>query len=237
MSIHHRGSIRIVAVVVTILFGTIGFSSSAQAIVLGDGVFNPANWSGQTFVTGTSTASATTALSGGVPDEYRNIDNTSSGSPLSGWDRSLFVDLNTTAVANPASLGGINLIDYSEDHRCVCIGGGMMWGPALEQGGQFYIVPGNFMPNSFTLPWQNEGLTALTAVDFEEVAVTSTTLSNPASHPDFSASGAPITFGYVRAKAFIGTTTSFLDNWSVAIDEMPVAAEELNWGALKSLYR
>ncbi|PIV82101.1 hypothetical protein COW53_00740 [bacterium CG17_big_fil_post_rev_8_21_14_2_50_64_8] len=237
MSIHHRGSIRIRTVALAVLAGSIGFSSSAQALILGDGVFNPANWSGQAFVTGTSTASATTSLSGGVPDEYRDISNTSSGSPLSGWDRSLFVDLNTTAVANPASLGGINLIDYSEDHRCVCIGGGMMWGPALEQGGQFYIVPGNAMPNSFTLPWQNEALTALTAADFEEVSVTSTTWTNPASHPDFSASGAPITFGYVRAKAFIGATESYLDNWSVAIDELPVDVEELNWGTAKSTFR
>jgi len=113
----------------------------------------------------------------------------------------------------------------------------MMWGPALEQGGQFYIVPGHVMPNSFSLPWQNEAITALTAADFEEVSVTSTTWSNPASHPDFSASGAPITFGYVRAKASVGHTTSFLDNWTVTVVEPAVPTAARSWGAIKSTFR
>jgi len=236
MNIRYRGTSHHLVFLLLAILGVIGFSQPAQAVIMSDGVFNPANWSGQVFVTGTSTGYATTDLTGGVPNEHRRISSISSGSFLS-WDRSLFIDLNTTAVVNLATLGGITQIDYSEDHRCACIGGGMLWGPALEQGGQFYIVTGNVMPNSHTLPWQYETLSALTAIDFEEVSVTSSTWSNPASHPDFSAGGAPITFGYVRAKAFISATTSLLDNWSVSVNETPVATEDINWGSAKSIFR
>ncbi|MBC8423219.1 hypothetical protein H8E07_03770 [bacterium] len=53
-------------------------------------------------------------------------------------------------------------------------------------------------------------LTGLTATDFAEVDVNSSTWSNPNSHPDFSAAGLPVTFGYVRAKAFTPHTESVL---------------------------
>ncbi len=51
----------------------------------------------------------------------------------------MWVGLNTTAVVNLATLGGINQIDYSEDHRCGCIGGGMLWGIAEDKDGAIWV--------------------------------------------------------------------------------------------------
>ena len=80
-------------------------------------------------------------------------------------------------------------------------------------------------------------LSGLTAIDFAEVDVASGTWSNPNSHPDFSAAGLPVTFGFVRAKAFVAHTNSVLDNWSVSVNETVVDTEHQSWGTLKSLYR
>jgi len=212
------------------------FSLPAQAIIFGDGDFVPSQWQSQTFLTQTSTAMVATMASGGNPADFRAVDLYSSGGFLQPMGRSMIVDLNTTAVVSPAAVGGITQVNYAEDHYCQCIGGGVLWGPAVEQGGSYYIVPGNAMPNAVS-GWYNESLTGLTGADFELVDVNSNTWSNPAVHTDFSAAGAPVTFGYVRAKAFIANTESGLDNWGVAVNESAVATESQTWGTLKGLYR
>lgn len=239
MAHHHRRPITAARNAFLFVF-TLGLLLSAQpaaAIVFSDADFNPADWVAQAFLTETSTAAASTQLSGGNPDDHRKIDLYSSSGFQQPTGKSMLVELKISAVVSPVALGGITVVDYQEDHRCTCVGGGVLWGPALEQGGLYYIVPGNSMPNSFTLPWTVEALTGLTATDFEEVVISSPTLTNAASHPDFSATGLPITFGYVRAKAFLATTSSFLDNWSVSINETAVGAETRPWGVVKALYR
>ena len=224
-------------IVLAVSLSLILITQPAGAVIFTDSEFVPAQWQSQSFLTQTSTASATTAASGGNPAAHRSINLYSSTGFLQPVGRAMLVELKTSAVVSPAAVGGINLVDYSEDHRCTCLGGGVLWGPALEQGGTYYIVPGNATPNSFTLPWETVTLSGLTAIDFAEVDVASGTWSNPNSHPDFSAAGLPVTFGFVRAKAFVAHTNSVLDNWSVSVNETVVDTEHQSWGTLKSLYR
>jgi hypothetical protein len=231
----HRSLTLVLFASITIL---VALAPSARASLFTDGDFVSINWTGQQFVTGTSTASATTSATGGQPAAYRSVVNVSSGGPLSGWDRSLYVELNNTAIYDPNASGAITQLDYSEDHFCTCLGGGMLWGPAIEQGGTYYIVTGNVIPNgTASFAWANAQLIGLTASDFEEVQVTGSSWSLATSQPDFSSSGAPITFGYVRAKAFVASTSSGLDNWTVSVNESPVATDHANWSTIKGAYK
>ncbi len=213
------------------------FTYEAQAVVFGDGDFIPAQWQSQTFLTQTSTAAASTLSLVGNPPDARSLVLYSSTGFLQPVGRSMIVELKTSAVVSPASVGGITQVDYTEDHYCECFGGGVLWGPAVEQGGVYYIVPGHAMPNGISNVWMTESLTGLTAADFDQVDVNSSVWSNPNSHPDFSSGGLPVTFGYVRAKAFVAHTESVLDNWSVTVTEGVVANENQSWGTLKSAYR
>jgi len=149
----------------------------------------------------------------------------------------MVVELKTSAVVTPGLLGGITRVDYAEDHYCECLGGSVLWGPALEQGGTYYIVAGHVMPNGMNFVWGTEILMGLTETDFVEADVNSATWSNPNSHPDFSAAGSPVTFGFVRAKVFAGWTESTMDNWTVHVNESVVSNEQKSWGSLKASFR
>ncbi len=228
---------RLSTVLLVLVTTLMAVAMSAQAVTFNDGDFVPSQWQSQTFLTYTSTATPSTVASGGNPDAYRSLYLFSSLGFLQPTGRSMIVETKTSAVVTPASVGGITQVDYNEDHYCMCLGGSVLWGPAVEQGGVYYIVPGNVMPNGMVVNWYNEGLTGLTASDFERVDVNSVTWTDPSQNPDFSAAGGPVTFGFVRAKAFSPYTNTVLDNWSVGVNESAVAVESKAWGAVKSSYR
>ncbi len=235
MNIQHRSLLS--ATILGIMF-FIGFSAvPAHAVIFQDGDFDPSQWQTQLFMTYTSTANNSTLSSGGNPASFRSLYMFSSMGFMQPTGRSMVVELKTSAVVSPATLGGITHVDYAEDHYCECFGGGVLWGPALEQNGTYYIVVGNVMPNGINSVWGNEILMGLTENDFVEVDVNSATWSNPNSHPDFSAAGSPVTFGFVRAKAFTGWTESVMDNWLVHVNESVVSNEQQSWGSLKASFR
>ncbi len=216
----------------------IGLSAlPAHAVIFEDNDFVPAQWQTQLFMTQTSTANNTTQPNGGNPANFRSLYMYSSMGFMQPTGRSMVVELKTSAVVSPAALGGITQVDYAEDHYCECFGGSVLWGPALEQNGTYYIVAGNTMPNGINVVWGNEILTGLTETDFVEVDVNAATWSNPASHPDFSAAGSSVTFGFVRAKAFTGWTESTMDNWTLHVNETVVSTGQKSWGSLKTSYR
>ncbi|MCP4292969.1 MAG: hypothetical protein GY780_14180 [bacterium] len=209
----------------------------AQAVIFQDGDFDPSQWQSHMLWTQSSNAINTTQANGGNPASNRSLYLYSSSGFNQPMGRIMVVELKTSAQVTPAVIGGINQIDYSEDYNCSCIGGSVLWGPALEQGGTLYIVPGHLIPSAISVPWTNEVLTGLTAMDFEEVDVNSATFANSSSHPDFSVAGGPVTFGFVRAKSFIAWTDSRLDNWTLQVNETTVSTDEREWDALKSIYR
>ena len=155
--------------ILSILF-FFGFSAvSAYAIIFQDGDFNTAQWQTQLFMTQTSTANNTTQPSGGNPANFRSLYMYSSMGILQPTGRSMVVELKPSAVVSPTALGGVTTVDYSEDHYCECFGGGVLWGPAIEQGGTYFLVAGNAMPNGINVAWNNVALTGLTENDFVEV--------------------------------------------------------------------
>lgn len=90
----------------------------------------------------------------------------------------------------------------------------------MEQGGQFFIAA--FVASPFgTNAWQNRSSTGLTTADFSPFFVL--------SHPDFSATGGVIEFGYVRTNTItgaVGTVQDGIDNWSVNVTASPSGVPE-----------
>jgi len=236
MAKQYRQPAQILALILA-MSGLLVCAQPAAAIIFTDGDFVPTQWQGQAVNFGNTSASASTLVGGGAPGGFRLISLNSSWQWLQPQRRVMWVDLKTSATVTPGALGGITNVDYVEDQKCSCFIAGILWGPVVEQNGAYYIVTGNAMPNTMDLTWDTFALAGLTATDFEEIQLTGLSWTNPSSHPDFSAAGAPVTFGYGRGMAYDTTIDSSLDNWTVAVNETAVATTTTQWGTLKGLYR
>ncbi|MGE0857469.1 MAG: hypothetical protein AB7P42_00100 [Gammaproteobacteria bacterium] len=189
-------------------------SSLSQAATFADGSFAD-NWT--TITVGDGTSAAARVTSGGNPNSYFSITNvTDPGESVYG------VYLKTTAVYTPALEGAIASIDYDEDAKFF-VGGGnhQAGGMALRQNGVLYITNtaaytngadwGPLMTSMLTPPSVAVTFAGLSAEDFS-------TIADVNLHPDFSASGAAITFGFFRANGSSNTRVSGIDNWSVTVN-------------------
>jgi hypothetical protein len=154
---------------------------------------------------GVATQLPTAVASGGNPGGFRRMEHR-----IDGMGSIQVFHRYTGATYSPSTSGAIASLTYSE-HRILFdppfLGAGVAAGLALEQGGQLYTL--NF--GGYTnLTWQLHERTRIVANDF-----------SPAPGPDFSASGAPIRFGYVRGNS--NTSTGLqrvhhgIDNWRVEI--------------------
>jgi hypothetical protein len=96
---------------------------------------------------------------------------------------------------------------------------------ALEQGGtRYYTTASDF----FYPIWQPYQSLNLTAADFDTSPLVSLGVSN-GQQPDFSSSGAPITFGYALGNTYVSGTGTLVsahgaDNWAVTVHAVPVPA-------------
>jgi hypothetical protein len=126
--------------------------------------------------------------------------------------------IRNDAVFDPATEGAITSVAYSEDTFTGIsqIGGGL----ALQQNGILYF--GGYRHDSST-SWVTYIRSSLTAADFR-------TFVSETLHPDFSSSGAPITFGFFRANSVDAggpygyTATGGTDNWQATITSVPEPA-------------
>jgi hypothetical protein len=198
---------------------------ASAAVVFSDGVFNDLDWSGQQFLDGSFVVLQ--VGSGGNPNEYQRIDLTN----LDSGQSAIVVNLKTGAVYDPSISGAISSIDFSFD--LFFLGGSpgtsvVGYRLALEQSGSFFYSgpgtsfvgvaqgPGNGLPGS---GWDSFSFSGLSANDFVRLSGT--------SQLDFSATGAPITFGYLAITGMSlpnvvdGSTTSGIDNWNVRVTPVP----------------
>ena len=169
----------------------------AAAQSISDSTFADANWTLTQFPGGGGgSAVAGQASSGG--NFYRTIaDQVNTGGLI------LDTNIYTPFTYDPSVSGPIAAISYSEDVFCVagCFGAGQSTGPALTQGGFTYVFNGSLItgPSGTSHPISANGLTA---ANFAKVAnVTATSYFDNSQHPDFSAAGAPIQFGFLRANS------------------------------------
>jgi hypothetical protein len=203
-----------------ILAFNISMLTSRATVTFSDSTFSPANWTASKILDTTSSQTATFSISqqssGGNPAFYQqdmlSYTSTAGGQGVRG--ASLF----NPSVYNPSLSGAINSISFSFDREYTGRSGGTpdpFFGLVVFQGSTYYETTASDTPFG---TWMNLSGSALTANDFSNVA-------GPGGlHPDFSATGAPLTFGYAdgtgSGPATITLTTG-VDNFDVTINNVP----------------
>lgn len=201
-------------------------SLSAATVVISDGTFTPAMWTDEVrFDVGLSSASTVIVQqsSGGNPGFFRQTSYTLAHSGVQTYGAVYVLNAFHGQTYTPSLQGAISSLAYSEDRTRLSA----TWSPSLVgsapgvwQNGKFYVGPGsNFGPADNN--WQTLSLTGLKATDFVELSGLG---SVAGSHPDFSASGSELVFGYARANStsFSASISQGIDNWSFTLDTSPV---------------
>jgi len=193
------------------------------AVTFYDGTFANSDWTvGTVAPWNHGTAIGTQAVSGGNPEYFREVTNTVDSLPLVTIHG---IHIKPSAVYDPSVRGAILSIDYSEDSLLIYGfpgGEGQYAAPALRQGGYYYYAGGWITPE---YSWVHHAATGLTAESFLRL-----TPPEPLTeHPDFSAAGGPIEFGFLRGNSTSDsgsgyTTIGGIDNWSVTVQPVPEPA-------------
>jgi hypothetical protein len=201
----------------------LAWQTMAAAVTVSDNTFVNTDWTLTSFSSfNGGTVSAAQVASGGNPGPYRNVIDTlnNGGAP----SVVLGVSIYSPFIYTPSVSGAINSVDYSEDAACTsgCFGSGQSTGPALLQGGVIYVLGSSSVITGPGAAFANHSLSGLTALDFGGVSLTGSTFVDNTVHPNFSAGGAPIQFGFLRANGTgpggIGYSLgAAIDNWQVTI--------------------
>ena len=183
-----------------------------EPVHFSDQTFENRNWQSLKVLDTTSGQSATftagQVTSGGNPGSYRNVTHNYSQGSI--W----IAHLRDAAIYDPAREGPVTGLNFSLDviHFHPPPGQAISFGPLLVQNGSTYVdSTGNTI---FEEVWTHLTLTNLTATNFTLL------VGAGPEHPDFSAVGAPMQFGYYSANSSIGpalTREGGVDNWSISI--------------------
>lgn len=192
--------------------------SSTPGLVFEDGEFLPADWlaspvldAGQPEFVHTEQRVA----SGGNPGAFRRmsyqVPQGASGARAFNW--------SSTALYSPALQGAIATIDYAEDSiasQSSAVNNTLSF-LAIDQNGRRFITTFSHPPQLLTSWSAAANRPRLLATDFQ-------LLDGPAcsageSCPDFSATAAPMRFGYYRSSgAASGVSVEHgIDNWKVTV--------------------
>ena len=201
--------------------------ATAQTAVVSDNTFLNANWSlTQFFVGNAGSVAAAQDLAVGNPASSRNVSDTVGAAPSAGSESIVLgASFYTPFTYNPAVSGAIASLSYTEDAACTsgCFGAGQSTGPAILQGGNVYILSSSSVITGPGLTFTNHALSGLTAADFGLVNLTTAGgTADTTQHPNFSAGGAAMQFGFFRANGSSNggagyTLAAAIDNWQVSI--------------------
>lgn len=195
--------------------------AAAAVVTLSDGDFATGDWAvvAATFddqgnpVTGGSVEGV--QQPGGMPGTMRQVTNVTPAAPSPETFTSTFgIHVYTGGTYDPAVEGPIGAIDYAEDARG--IDKPQATGLALRQGGRVYYTGLEIFEGA---AWRRIGLRVVTAAGFAELTAAGVIQE---SKPDFSATGAPLEFGFVRGNSTGPGGTGYtsiaaIDNWSVRV--------------------
>lgn len=208
-------------------------TTAHAAVVFSDQIFLDSNWTTQVIPRGpdgTSSGSAMQVLAGGNLGPFRQT--TSERDPdTAGLDNSVGVWSFFNTSYDPSTLGAITSIDTTIDYKQFNLGSLGSINAAVMQGGTVYLSFERFItPVS---DWTS--IDTLTDGDWTGLVQNSFfDPDNISSRPDFSSSGAPISFGWVYiistpSENPVSRTTGF-DNWSVTINQVaPIPIPAAAW--------
>ncbi|HRD96959.1 MAG TPA: hypothetical protein PLA97_11245 [Rubrivivax sp.] len=190
-----------------------------------DGDFAAGDWTLTTYLGGNGgTVQVAPVASGGHPGSYRSIlHQVNAAADPASTSRLFSLHFKSGATYDPAASGAIVAIDYAQESRLISTGGSQQaTSLALRQAGQTFYATRAYQTIS-EADWAAKGMTGLLATDF--VALMPDT-SETALYPDFSATGQPIQFGFLRANSTsLGgggyAVETGIDNWSVVVRRAP----------------
>ena len=178
-------------------------------------------WTPTVFTQGAGGTSNAVAGSDNVAGSFLRV-NISAGvgtttNPANVW---AFFE-NANAVYDPRTNGAIASVSYCEDVKFFQgFGQGQGTGPALRQGGKVYVAPSGV--TGLPANWTTLSRSGLTAASFFQMNGPGG-FTDGGSHPDFSAGGLPITFGFMRANSSVADayqTSIGIDNWLIAVKDI-----------------
>lgn len=178
-----------------------------------DSTFNDTDWQSETVTSGKGgTVAVQQKDAMGDVGSFRAITNTVHSASQGVNSNIMGLHWRIGATYDPQAQGAISAIDYAEDAILIQgFGEGQAAGLTLRQNQQVYLPVSRLITPEPS--WTHKKLADLQAQDFVAIGTTD-------QHPDFSASGAPIQFGFFRANTTTNSEyaiTSGIDNWSVSI--------------------
>jgi hypothetical protein len=205
--------------------GAAAITSAARAdVTFSDMIFPDANWP-MVQLTGTGSSSSAQILTGGNPNEARQITTTvSAGSPSSIFAFHQYGS-TTATIYTPSTQGAITSIIASMDYLAVNGQQNLAFG--LKQSNIFYYAAPVLATDAAAY---HADAAALTAASFVRV-------DGLAGNPNF-ATGASIRFGVMSLNATgadgLGfTTVADIDNWSVHLIPSPAPLALVALAALR----
>jgi hypothetical protein len=214
-----RTCVKLLATALLLVYGNI----PASAVTIGDGNFNSGDWSLTVFTRhipppgAGGTVTAVRQPTGGNPDAYREVtDSVAQGNSLV-----LGISIYTPLQYDPAVSGPLSPFNMSIDYHCPgCPGDGQAFGAAILQGGNYYLsFKGNVTQG--TASW----MTAAQSFSETDFILYDDVTSYPALHPDFSATGAKMFFGFVTGNStfdFGYVVTAGYDNFQTNVQATAV---------------
>ncbi|MCB1055238.1 MAG: YncE family protein [Acidobacteria bacterium] len=151
-----------------------------------DGTFAPADWEVFQVTVGNGTHGEVQQTNGGNPGAFRQM--THSGLLLEIVHR--YIGAGSTY--DPATDGALTAVDVTWDRSIRTLDGGaaaLLDAPVVIQGGQVFRTTFDLYQPPTIGTWDPFSMSGLDATAFND---------GGGGHPDFSAAGGPITFGYVR---------------------------------------
>lgn len=180
---------------------TVATVSSANTVALQDNDFDQSNWAVDILFTNAgSSVTGVQEPAGGNPGAYRNVTNTlwSSTGPQTVYG---FHHRRFGFTYNPSTQGAIETASFQIDFKdSGNLSIGQRFEPALQQNGRIYSLLTS-IDTSLSTNWITSAQLDLHAEDFGWVNPC-TLLRDSTLHPDFSANGSTIDFGFATSNAF-----------------------------------
>jgi hypothetical protein len=204
-----------VAIVTTLIVANVR-PASANTTSFGDGDFST-NWSAVQFGT-TGSISAARVSAGGNPGAYWSVTNNVDTTNISA------VSMRSDFTFTPSISGAIQDISVSYDAITQISGQGQGTAPALLQNGKLYE----------SQPENTGYYTSFTSLSFAALHADSfLAIDGSGMHPDFSAAGPTIVFGFANSNSGTGafshrTTHSDFDNFNATINFTPSLLGDYN---------
>jgi Divergent InlB B-repeat domain len=195
----------------------------AAPIAFQDGSFNPADWENVTVTLGAGgTSTFTQSTEGNPAPSGRSVIVLNGATAPTAVSTVFAFHFTPWAIYGASASGAIDHIAYAEDSKQwtqPASSQGQGTGPALKQNGKVYVYRA-----ALTTPetvWTHKTLASVSAADFD---LMTGAISDATQHPDFSAVGPAIAFGFFRTNSTSGSSASTtdvgIDNWSVTVTSL-----------------